>query len=262
MKGLRSAVSLCAVGALLAVAPAGAVGLKKLKQPKAFPITISTPGSYILTSNLDVTKTGQPNPENLTAIAVQADNVTIDLNGFSVLGPCTGGPPCSPTGSGVGIDSVTAGRHNAVVLNGTVQGMGSNGIALVSGHVDGVSALSNGDTGISANTASTVTNSTANFNSGAGIYALGGNVSGCTANSNSTNGIFAGNVSGSTAQSNTVGIDATLVTGCTAYLNTNAGIVASMAIGCRAFSNTNSQIGAAQGIAGLNICGTPGIPCP
>src|SRR5436190_432567 len=46
-----------------------------------FPVTISQRGSYRLASDLIV-----PNA-NTTAIVVNANNVTIDLNGFSIIGP-------------------------------------------------------------------------------------------------------------------------------------------------------------------------------
>src|ERR1022692_224651 len=64
-----------------------------------FPVTISVPGSYRLSGNLTVPD------QNTTAIQIAADNVTIDLNGFSILGPtvCTGTPAvtsCGPKGSG------------------------------------------------------------------------------------------------------------------------------------------------------------------
>jgi len=95
-----------------------------------FPVTIDASGSYILTSNLDVS--GQPTPENVTAIVVTANKeVTIDLNGFSIIGPvsCTGGPPvCTPTGgSGIGI-SATSNNNKLTVKNGTIRGMGVLGI--------------------------------------------------------------------------------------------------------------------------------------
>src|SRR5947199_10311415 len=51
-----------------------------------FPVTISVSGSYRLSGNLTV-------PDTVTtAIRIQADNVAIDLNGFSILGPlvCSG----------------------------------------------------------------------------------------------------------------------------------------------------------------------------
>src|SRR5436190_10630805 len=65
-----------------------------------FPVTISLAGSYRLSGNLTVPDA------NTTAINITADNVTIDLNGFSIIGPvvCTPiGTPvtsCSPSGSG------------------------------------------------------------------------------------------------------------------------------------------------------------------
>src|SRR2546421_12802591 len=66
-----------------------------------FPVYISVSGSYRLTSNLTV-----PN-ENTDGIDIGASEVTIDLNGFSILGPtvCSGGPPltgCTPSGFGYG----------------------------------------------------------------------------------------------------------------------------------------------------------------
>jgi len=45
-----------------------------------FPLLIANPGSYRLTNNLTL-------PENTIGILVNADDVTIDLNGFAVIGP-------------------------------------------------------------------------------------------------------------------------------------------------------------------------------
>src|SRR5438067_8861679 len=52
-----------------------------------FPVTISLPGSYKLSSNLVVPDA------NTTAIEIVADDVKLDLNGFSIIGPtvCTQG---------------------------------------------------------------------------------------------------------------------------------------------------------------------------
>src|SRR5512137_442794 len=80
-----------------------------------FPVTISKPGSYILKSNLKVTDA------NKTVILVTTDNVTIDLNGFSILGPtvCTSTPlSCNPTGTGYGIDA--SGMRNIKIYNGVI----------------------------------------------------------------------------------------------------------------------------------------------
>jgi hypothetical protein len=113
-----------------------------------FPVSINQPGSYRLAGNLTV-----PN-ENTTAIQIGADHVTIDLNGFAILGPtdCSGGlSPCARAGTGIGITtSGVAPRFNITVRNGTIQGMGNAGISLVGdgNRVESMHVRSNGDGGI------------------------------------------------------------------------------------------------------------------
>src|SRR6202011_4694295 len=92
-----------------------------------FPVTISVSGSYRLSGNLTVPDA------NTTAILITQDNVTIDLNGFSIIGPtvCVGSPTvtsCSPLGAGYGVDG--GGHHSITVINGSVRGMGNSGISL------------------------------------------------------------------------------------------------------------------------------------
>jgi len=93
-----------------------------------FPVTITEPGSYRLTSNLDVRN--EPSPADTTAIEISQSThgVTLDLSGFAILGPadCAGTPTiCAPTGLGIGVNA--RGRRFAV-FNGSVQGMGSHGV--------------------------------------------------------------------------------------------------------------------------------------
>ena len=112
-----------------------------------FPYVISEPGSYILTGNLTVPD------ENTTAIEVRADDVTVDLNGFAIIGPvqCTaedGSVSCAPEGTGVGVLAQDD-SSPTVVRNGSVRGMGAAGVRIVSGRVEGVRARENGETGIS-----------------------------------------------------------------------------------------------------------------
>ena len=131
-----------------------------------FPYVISEPGSYKLTGNLTVPD------ENTTAIEVQADNVTVDLNGFAIIGPvqCTaenGSVSCSAQGTGIGVQAQIF-VFATVVRNGSVRGMGSAGVSIQSGRVEGVRALQNGGNGIRF---------------GRGI------VRGCLAQSNGTTGI-------------------------------------------------------------------------
>jgi len=168
-----------------------------------FPLTISKSGSYKLLENLTV-----PNA-NTTAILVTADNVTIDLNGFAILGPtvCTVDPVvCSPTGTGKGIDAT--GHINIKVYNGTVSGMGNDGISTGNdATIENVHVQSNGRYGLIVGGGpgnGIVRGNTATMNGNAGI-ATGGVVSGNTANGNHDAGIFCGSgctVSGNTANDN------------------------------------------------------------
>jgi len=76
-----------------------------------FPITISTTGTFILDGNLTV-------PANKHGIEITADNVTLDLNGFTIQG--------SGDGTGFGVYAGSANR--VVVQNGKVVDMGATGI--------------------------------------------------------------------------------------------------------------------------------------
>jgi Right handed beta helix region len=74
--------------------------------------TINAPGSYYLTSNLTT-------PAGADGIVVNASNVTIDLNGFSLIGH--GGA----NGAGVNVQGT---QMNLCVKNGTITGFSSAGI--------------------------------------------------------------------------------------------------------------------------------------
>ena len=94
LSGSRTlALVLTAAALATLAAPAGAVdGLVLIDQNHAlagsvtpgdapgFPVTISQAGSYRLASNLTV-------PAGVNAIEITANDVTIDLNGFSIVGP-------------------------------------------------------------------------------------------------------------------------------------------------------------------------------
>lgn len=85
-----------------------------------FPITITNSGSYQLTSNIVTTST------TVNAIEINADNVVLDLNGFSIIGPrtCTGSNASLVcTNFGMTASGVSAnGRENIVVKNGNTMG--------------------------------------------------------------------------------------------------------------------------------------------
>jgi hypothetical protein len=87
-----------------------------------FPVTITESGTYQLTSNLVSTVT------DLNVIEIFVDNVTINLNGFAIIGPKT----CTGTGSTLtctnttmtsdGIGSVGV-NNNIVIKNGSIRGL-------------------------------------------------------------------------------------------------------------------------------------------
>src|SRR5437868_5860899 len=68
---------------------------------------INKPGSYYLSANLNVTK---PN-----GIQINADNVTLDLNGFEISRGS--GPP------GTAIDAIELPNHRAFIHNGSIKGL-------------------------------------------------------------------------------------------------------------------------------------------
>jgi parallel beta-helix repeat protein len=102
----------------------------------SLPFTISQPGSYYVTGNLSVSSA-------IDGITVQADDVTIDLNGFEL------------NGNGVGTNAVTEGaasptRLNWRVYNGSVVGWGDAlfGVDVSNGQIDHISASGIRGTGL------------------------------------------------------------------------------------------------------------------
>lgn len=191
------------LSSLLAASSAGAVdGVILIDQNKAlaggvtpgdspgFPITISQPGSYRLSGNLSV-----PN-QSTTAIEVRTENVTIDLNGFSILGP--GLPaPALPGRPGRGIvstfqpgDGTTYFAFGYVtVTNGVIAGLGNMAIDLGPGSQVTNMRVHNNAQGIYVGAASIVTGNVVRFNGGvAGITAESLSV----VRSNTVSGVGAG----------------------------------------------------------------------
>jgi hypothetical protein len=138
-----------------------------------FPVTISQPGSYKLSGNLTVPDA------NTTAIQIAADHVTLDLNGFAIIGPvvCTSSPAvCPPAGTGIGINADNgpgkAGPRGTKVLNGTIRGIGQTGIVITGtgAYVEKLTVNSSGGNGFVV--AGSVVNSSAILNGGFGILAI------------------------------------------------------------------------------------------
>jgi parallel beta-helix repeat protein len=161
-------------GDFYVVVAGGEVGTKI----KSLPYPISNPGFYYLDANLTQTATGD-------GITVNADDVVIDLMGFSLIGPGT-------VGGAQGI--FMSGRKNVEIRNGTVRNY-TIGISEVGGSNNRVISVK------------------AQYN-GYGIYLLGANnrAQNCNASYNTGNGAIGINVSSG------------MVTGCMANINNGVGI--------------------------------------
>jgi len=214
-----------------------------------FPVTISKAGSYRLSGNLTVPD------ENTDAIEIPVDNVSLDLNGFAILGPtvCSGVPlSCSPSGNGRGVNA--AGKYYTVI-NGTIRGMGRFGIVTASGsssgRVENMHVSSCNSTGILVSGGGIVSNNTANSNGGNGISVSNGTVNNNTASSNGESGISV--VGSSTVSNNTSisnggdGISVTIgtVSNNTVVNNKNRGIVVSEGTVINNSARANTNLGLA-----------------
>jgi Right handed beta helix region len=164
-----------------------------------FPIVICQPGSYRLSGNLTVPDA------NTDGIDINVANVTLDLNGFAILGPVTCAPSsssvkCSASGFGNG---VTSDQSYIAVSNGTISGMGQIGIHLfgVGERIDSLRVTNNAsfiDGAIVAQDA-IISNCTVTLNAG-GIFAVSGTVN---LNSVGSNGFgIRGNAAHSVVASN------------------------------------------------------------
>ena len=73
-----------------------------------FPVTISAAGSYLLTSNLEISSNLVP------GISIDDSDVVVDLNGFAIECPACAQPP------GAGVASITSASDRVTVANGSV----------------------------------------------------------------------------------------------------------------------------------------------
>ena len=242
MKREKLAAAFFSAGIMLGMAAAaGAVdGTIEINQAKVlaaggYPYVISNPGSYRLTGNLTVAT------ESVDAIDVNANNVTIDLNGFSITGPTPG------AGSGIGIHGESA--NGITVENGTATGFGGVGVKIASNSiVRNVHADSNNN-GIFVGAYSVVEGCTTNNAGSTGIQGLGeGDL-----------------MSGNTVNHGNIGINLVansgLIVGNTVTNNTGVGIDAhGTSVGYREnifYNNAPNVIGGTS--LGNNICS--GVVC-
>jgi hypothetical protein len=133
------------------------------EQWTTLPHTISQSGSYVLTSNL----TGA----GVDGIIIAADDVTLDLNGFALIG-----------GSGRGV-SVLPGVENLAVRDGTIRDWGIFGVgpqdqvnAPINGLYENLRISGNGNTGLFAGKNSVINNCGAIKNGNDGIVVGSGSI--------------------------------------------------------------------------------------
>lgn len=132
-----------------------------------FPVSLNAPGSYRLTGNLNLSDAGAPATSN--GIVIGADNVTIDLNGFTIRGVLMG--------SGTGILGIW---QRARVENGVLEFFGGGGVNLVNGTVRDLLVHNSGVVAIQVQNG-IVSGSSVSSTSGDGIWVSVGLIEGCTA---------------------------------------------------------------------------------
>lgn len=184
----------------------------------SLPYTISLPGPYYVTTNL--TGTG-----GASGITIAANDVTLDLNGFSLIGV---------PGSISGI-AVNGNRTNVCVGNGTLRSWnleGIDGTTSQSSSFTDLKIIGSGDVGLRSGAAARVIRCTAMGNTQEGILTFDNTtVSECGLSYNGASGISANNncrITDCQAQFNTahgisVGAGCSL-SGCVSAYNTNSGI--------------------------------------
>ena len=143
-KNVCATAALCAALAVSLATPAHAAGEILITHAKAlagnvtpgdppgYPIVLTLPGSYQLASNLFTAA-------NKITIQVTSDNVTIDLNGFTLQG------------SNVAFHGITGGVDGVTIKNGTITGFKFDGINGGTGShwtVENMRVIENGRHGI------------------------------------------------------------------------------------------------------------------
>jgi len=224
---------------------------------KALPYTISSSGFYYITKDLSCAA-------DTHGITVNADNVTLDLMGFSLVGG---------TGAYNGIYMYE--RNNVEIRNGTVMKFPSGGINEAKagngkGHrIINIRAKDNGGSGIALmGYGHLVEGCTASYNVSIGIHAeFHSTITGNTSFLNTNNGINVGpasTITGNTCFQNSFqGIFADVnstVTGNTSYANNSHGIFTcsgSTVTGNTSNLNGGSGINAGEGSTIIgNTCGS------
>ena len=203
------------------------------------PIVINQSGSYYLAEDILAFPSAH-------GINITADNVTLDLNGFTVYGN-------TEVGSWDGIHAVN--NKNITVMNGTVQDFFQDGVDLGvtqnNSVVINVRVLSNLQVGLRAGSNAVIRDCIVFNNTQIGIETgSAGTIIGCVSRDNGGDGIKTSNavIENCTARSNggdgIVTNVGSVIRGCTVAYNTGDGIdaQASLVQGNATFINTGTEI--------------------
>jgi len=207
------------------------------------PHTITEPGSYVLTSDIRDCLPCDDAPSD--GIIIDASDVTLDLNGFAIVG--------APGNSLSGV-VVQEGHSNVVITNGVIRDWDGDGIDAGSAsgaRIEQVRVLNNGGDGIVVSGGGIVRSCTATDNGGQGIVAGPASViAHCTATGNGADGIVAiptavprGSTISHCGSSGNGGAgimtgDGTTITDCAVSTNGSHGI--STGLGCTIRGNTTT----------------------
>lgn len=210
-----------------------------------FPITLTTRGSYRLTSDLAV-----PN-QNTDGIKIGADDVTLDFNGFTLFGPAfvpISTHVCTLPGTGTGVSALAPlAPSGFVAQNGRVRGMGAAGILInaPNARIERMIVERNCAVGIFVGTAGLVIDSQSRANVGIGIHVgTGSVVRDSIADNNFSDGIN--------------GDSGAVVTGCVASsnrfygINLDSGATGGVVMGSSAIANGTSGISMGNGMITVN----------
>ncbi len=214
----------------------------------SLPVVITNPGSYYVSANL----VGETNQNGIT---IDADNVDLDLNGFSLIGSTNNPLEANATLHGILIDDDPI--HTKITIrNGVIHNWGLNGIRgilAVDCSILGVYVTYNGDSvnydGIAAGAGWILSDCVLRFNGGSGITTTGSTIiRRSIARQNDLHGM---NVSSESR-----------ITDCHVSYNKMDGIRAgtdSMIRDCTIISNTSNGLNVADGCVIMNnLCANNG----